>query len=59
MVVSLWYGRGVRSTLALAPTFTHREIHGTKMERAFGVVLAFFLVALIIYLVVHFVGWVF
>jgi hypothetical protein len=29
------------------------------MERAFGVVLAFFLVALIIYLAVHFVGWVF
>jgi hypothetical protein len=42
-----------------AYAYASREIHGTKMERAFGVVLAFFLVALIIYLVVHFVGWVF
>jgi hypothetical protein len=29
------------------------------MEKAFGVVLAFFLIALIIYLVMYFVGWVF
>lgn len=29
------------------------------MEKAFGIVLAFFLVAMIIYLVVHFVAWVF
>jgi len=29
------------------------------MEKAFGIVLEFFLVALIIYLVVHFMGWVF
>jgi hypothetical protein len=35
------------------------EFLGTKMERAFGIVLAFFLVALLIFLVVHFVGWAF
>ena len=29
------------------------------MEKAFGIVLAFFLVASIIFLVVHFVGWAF
>jgi hypothetical protein len=42
-----------------AYAYASREIHGTKMERAFGVVLAVFLVALIIYLVVRLVEWAF
>lgn len=59
MVISLWHGMGVEYVLRYQPRLRTAGIPRNEDGKGFDIVLAFFLVSLIIYMVMYFMGWFF